>query len=211
MAGSERLGPYTLTWPDGVFPLGGDTLALGAFATLKKGWHVCDLGTGSGCLLLMLAGREPSLSLDGVERDPRAAQTARDNLARNGLDGRIWTGDWEGVSLAPGSFDLVVSNPPYFAQGSGGNGGGARMEEENGLNRLCRTAARLTRNGGRFALCARPERLVSVFAALRENGLEPKRMQLSAHSPSHPPYLALVESVRQGRPGLEMLPLLYHK
>ena len=187
----EQLGPYTLLQEDGVFPLGEDALALGAFATLKKGWHVCDLGTGSGCLLLMLA--------------------ARDNLARNGLDGQIWTGDWEGVSLAPGSFDLVVSNPPYFAQGSGGNGGGARMEEENGLNRLCRTAARLTRNGGRFALCARPERLVSVFAALRENGLEPKRMQLSAHSPSHPPYLALVESVRQGRPGLEMLPLLYHK
>ena len=29
----ELLTPYTLRWPDGVFPLGGDTLALGEFAT----------------------------------------------------------------------------------------------------------------------------------------------------------------------------------
>ena len=28
----EQLGPYTLNQPDGVFPLGSDTLALGAFA-----------------------------------------------------------------------------------------------------------------------------------------------------------------------------------
>ena len=31
MSGREQLGPYTLTWPDGVFPLGADALALGGF------------------------------------------------------------------------------------------------------------------------------------------------------------------------------------
>ena len=36
----EQLGPYTLCWPDGVFPLGGDTLALGDYATLLRGWRV---------------------------------------------------------------------------------------------------------------------------------------------------------------------------
>ena len=58
MSGREQLGPYTLTWPDGVFPLGADTLALGGFATVRRGWRVCDLGTGSGALLLLLARRE---------------------------------------------------------------------------------------------------------------------------------------------------------
>ena len=42
MSGREQLGPYTLTWPDGVFPLGADTLALGGFATVRRGWRVCD-------------------------------------------------------------------------------------------------------------------------------------------------------------------------
>ena len=88
----EQLGPYTLLQEDGVFPLGEDALALGAFATLKKGWHVCDLGTGSGCLLLMLAGREPSLSLDGVERDPRAAQIPLilPRVLGEMAEGRVW-------------------------------------------------------------------------------------------------------------------------
>lgn len=50
MRGPEQLGPYTLCQPEGVFPLGEDALALGSFATVKRGWRVCDLGTGSGCL-----------------------------------------------------------------------------------------------------------------------------------------------------------------
>ena len=149
MSGPELLGPYTLCQPEGVFPLGEDALALGSFATVKRGWRVCDLGTGSGCLLLLLAGREEELRLSGVDRDPAAAQAARDNLARNGLPGEIWTGDWRAVPFAPGSFDLVISNPPYYARGSGGDGGPARMEGEgDGLAPLCRVAARLLRNGG---------------------------------------------------------------
>ena len=91
MRGPEQLGPYTLCQPEGVFPLGEDALALGGFATVKRGWRVCDLGTGSGCLLLLLAGREEELRLSGVDRDPAAAQAARDNLARNGLSGEIWS------------------------------------------------------------------------------------------------------------------------
>ena len=87
MSGAEHLGPYLLEVKEGVFPLGGDSLALGAFATVKRGWRVCDLGTGSGALLLLLARRAPGLTLSAIERDPLAAQTARDNLAQNNLTG----------------------------------------------------------------------------------------------------------------------------
>ena len=211
MRGEERLGPYTLVQPEGTFPLGEDALALGAFATLRPGWRVCDLGMGSGPVLLLLAGREHSLTLFGVEQEPAAAQAARDNLARNGLTGEIWTGSWSRAPFPPGSFDLAVSNPPYFAPGSGGDGGRARMEGADGLEELCRAAARLLRSGGRFALCHRPERLADLFAALRSAGLEPKRMQLTAHSPAHRPSLALVEAVRQGRPSLEVLPVRFRR
>ena len=114
MSGAEHLGPYLLEVKEGVFPLGGDSLALGAFATVKRGWRVCDLGTGSGCLLLMLAAREGGLSLTGVEREERAAQCARENLAHSGLEGTVLQADWRQVTLPAGGFDLVISNPPYF-------------------------------------------------------------------------------------------------
>ena len=203
---TEQLGPYTLSWSDGVFPLGADSLALGDFATLRRGWKVCDLGTGSGALLLLLARREAALSLTGIEQDPLSAQTARDNLLYNHLPGTILTGDLREPLLPVGSFDLVISNPPYFALHSGTSGGAARSEETCTLDELCACAARLTRNGGRFALCHRPERLVELLVTLRTHGLEPKRMKLLSHDDTHPPFLVLLECVKQGKPGLQILP-----
>lgn len=200
----EQLGPFCLSWPDGVFPLGGDALALGAFACVKPGWRVCDLGTGSGVLLLLLARRAEGLALTGVELDPLSARTARENLAANGLAGEVITGDLRAAPLPAGGFDLVVSNPPYFPMGSGKSGGPARSEENCTLDALCAAASRLVKNRGRFALCHRPERLADVICALRAHGLEPKRLRLLSHGPGHPPSLLLAEAVRQGRPGLSV-------
>lgn len=202
----ELLTPYTLRWSDGVFPLGGDTLALGAFATVRRGWNICDLGTGSGALLLLLKRRETSLKLTGIELDSLSAQTAQDNLLSNKLEGTILQADLRTVSLPAGSFDLIISNPPYFPLKSGPSGGAARSEETCTLDDLCACSARLLRNGGRFALCYRPERLADLMCTTRKYNLEPKRMRLLAHSPAHSPFLVLLECIRQGNPGLEIIP-----
>lgn len=201
---TEHLDPYILSWPEGVFPLGGDALALGDFATLRRGWRVCDLGTGSGALLLLLARRAPGLILSAIERDPLAAQTARDNLAQNGLTGEIITGDLRDRLLPAGQFDLVVANPPYFPVHAGDSGGPERSEEFCTLDQLCAAAGHLVKNGGRFALCHRPERLTDLLCSLRAHGLEPKRLTLLSHSPDHAPSLLLAEAVKQGRPGVEV-------
>lgn len=203
----EQLGPYQLEQRPGVFPLGSDALALGRFATVRKGWRVCDLGTGSGVLLLLLAAREPQLELFGLDQDPAAADLAEHNLQHNGLEGQIWTGSWSQAPFSPGSFDLIVSNPPYYATGSGKDGGPARMEREE-LDTLCQAAARLLRNGGRFALSFPTQRMVDLFEAMRRWDLEPKRLKLLSHTPTKPPYALLVEGVRQGKPGLQVLPCL---
>lgn len=203
----ERLGPYVLTLPPGVFPLGGDTLALGRFATVRPRWRVCDLGTGSGALLLLLRGREPSLELWGVERDGPSASAARENLRQNGLEGEILQADLQSAPLPAGRFDLVVSNPPYFPRNSGKSGGPFR-EETCPLPQLCAAAARLVRNGGRFALCHRPERLCDVMCALRESGLEPKRLRLVCARQDRAPSLLLLGARRGGRPGLRIGPPL---
>ena len=208
MRAPERLGPYRYDQSDTCFPLGQDSLALGAFATLRRGDKVCDLGCGAGALLLLLAARTAPLTLTGVEQDPADSALARHNLAQNGLAGEIITGDLRQVckTLPAGGFSLVVANPPYFKAGSGAHGGSARTEEAV-LEDWCAAAGRLVKNGGRFALVHRPERLAELFAALTAHGLEPKRLALLQHRLDSPPSAVLVEAVRQGRPGLEILPV----
>ena len=208
MSGMERLGPFT--YRQGGFPLGQDTLLLGRFATLRRGGRVCDLGCGAGALPLLLLARESSLDLSGVELDGEAAALARRNLAENGLSGVIRTGDLRRVreQFPAGCFDLVVSNPPYFPAGSGESGGSARMELCCTLTQVCAAAAFLLKNGGRFALVHRPERLAGLMEALGQSGLEPKRLHMVQHDRDKPPAAVLVEAVRQGRPGLSVLPTL---
>ena len=204
----ERLGPFS--YVQGAFPLGQDTLLLGAFPALRPGMRVCDLGCGAGALPLLLLGREPRLEVTGLELDGAEAALARRNLADNGLAGRIVEGDLRetAAALPAGSFDLAVSNPPWFPRGSGAPGGAARMEEACTLEELCAAARRLLKNGGRLALVHRPDRLADLMAALRAWDLEPKRLRLVQHSPDSPPSACLVEGRRQGRPGLEVLPTL---
>lgn len=204
----EAIGPHTLTERPGVFPLGGDSLALGEFAQVRHGERVCDLGCGSGVLALLLLSREPSLTVTGLELDERSAALAEENYRTNLLPGQVVRGDLRNVrELFPaGSFDLVVSNPPYFSVGSGGSGGPARMEENCTLEDLCAAVGWLVKNGGRFALVYRPERLVDLLCALRSHGLEPKRLRFVQARTDSPPSAVLVEAHKQGRPGLTVLP-----
>ena len=76
--------------------------------------RILDLGTGSGAILAALLVELPGATGIGVDQSEGAARTARDNLARAGLQGRgtVIVGDW--ASALGGGFDLVVSNPPYI-------------------------------------------------------------------------------------------------
>lgn len=206
MRAPEQLGPYVYRQSDTCFPLGQDSLLLASFATVRRGDRVWDLGCGAGALLLLLAGRAPDLTLTGVELSGADSELARENLAENQLAGTILTGDVRELVLPAGTASLVVCNPPYFKAGSGAPGGPARMEEAQ-LKDWCAAAGRLLKNGGRFALVHRPERLAELFACMGAVGIEPKRLQLVQHGLDTPPSAVLVEGVRQGRPGLTVLPV----
>ena len=151
--------------------------------------------------------------MTGVELDAAAHALALENIRENGLEGRLTAlhGDVRQIrALLPAAeFDCVVSNPPYFRAGSGRSGGQARMDDTCSVEDLCRTAGRLTRTGGRFALVYRPERLAELFAALQKARLEPKRMQLLSYHRAKAPYAVLVEAVKEGGPGLDILPTHY--
>ncbi len=84
---------------------------------------VVDLGTGSGAIALSIALEAPATRVWGTERSAEALAVARANLAGLGtLAGRrvrLAEGSWFDPlpPLLAGHIDLVVSNPPYVADG----------------------------------------------------------------------------------------------
>lgn len=213
MERTERIGRFLLRQDSALPLLGTDSLLLSRFCTLRRGFRVLDLGCGVGVLAVLLADREPSLTLDGVEQNPEAAALARRNLAENGLKGTIAAGDLRARQLfSEGHYDLIVSNPPYFPTGTGPAAtrrcAAARGELDCTLEELCQAAAPRLKTGGRFALVHRSERLTDLLCALRAHRLEPKRLRLVQARPDKPPKLVLLEAVRQGAPGLVTEPVL---
>ena len=108
-----------------------------------------------------------------------------------------------------GSFDVCACNPPYFTDGPQSQNTAhalARHENTCTLDDVCQCAFRLLKDGGRFALCHRPERLAEVLAVLRANRLEPKRLAFVKNKADGAPWLFLVEAQKNRKTGLRVEP-----
>lgn len=73
-----------------------------------------DLGTGSGCILISCLLAMPLATGLGIDISDAALRVATRNAVRHGLTrGRFVVSDW--LRAVTGSYDLIVSNPPYIA------------------------------------------------------------------------------------------------
>jgi release factor glutamine methyltransferase len=84
-----------------------------------------DVGTGSGCIAVALATEIAELTVHAVDVSGAALATAGRNAQRHGVGGRVrlHRGDLLeplAGTLAPGSVDVVASNPPYVRRSEAG-------------------------------------------------------------------------------------------
>ncbi len=83
----------------------------------ETSFALADLGTGSGAIALALASELRNVSIVATDYSPAALDIARENAqALPGVNVEFVEGSWF-EPLAGRSFDLIVSNPPYIAEG----------------------------------------------------------------------------------------------
>jgi release factor glutamine methyltransferase len=83
----------------------------------SPGWRIVDAGTGSGCIAVALAREFPHAAIHATDISPAALEIARGNAARHQLESRIHFHQADLLQgLESGTFDFVVSNPPYVGE-----------------------------------------------------------------------------------------------
>jgi tRNA1Val (adenine37-N6)-methyltransferase len=117
------------------------------------------------------------------------------------------------AGLDPASFDLMIANPPYRAQGSGRRSPAAgrdlaRAESGGSLHDFVAAASRYLKHGGKAAFVFAAARAAELISELRVNRLEPKRLRMVHPRLEMPATTILVEARKGGGLELEIEPPL---
>lgn len=207
---------------NGGFRFGMDAVLLADFARVEERDRCADLGTGTGILPLLLAGRGRGAHFDALEIQADMADMAKRSVRLNGLTERITVHhlsvEEAETVIQPGSLDAIVCNPPYGVPGTTllnpeKTLSMARHQSEEGLIAWYRMAYRLLRGKGRFHMVYPAPRMLEAMTALTKARLEPKRFRLIYPYADKPANLVLIEAMKDAKPMLHPEPplIVYEK
>ncbi len=202
-----------------------DALLLYSFVNSLLAEKIADLGAGSGIIGLLLAKKYADANVFLFELQDGLAAIAEKNVVLNSLEERVRViradvreirGFFAGSDA--GTFDMVVSNPPFRKERSGLVNPGeekaiARHEITLKLTELVSAARYLMKSKGRLFLIHHPARLGELVSALREKRMEIKRLRFVHSTALTEAKMVLVEAITGGRSGVKVeRPLIiYHE
>ncbi len=196
-----------------------DSVLLPNFVTLnKKNSKILDIGCGNAPVSLILSTKT-NAEIIGVEIQKKVYDLAIKTVKLNNLEKqiKIINEDINNLynDLESDTFDTIVCNPPYFKIDDESNLNIseyktiARHEIKLNIEQIMNIAKKLLKNNGNIAIVHRPNRLIDVIETMKKNNIEPKRMQLVYPKLDKEANILLIEGVKNGKPGLKILPPLY--
>lgn len=198
-----------------------DSTILAYFVSLNRNIKtIIDLGTGNGYIPLFLSLRT-NAKIVGVELQPKLSEMAQKSVKINNLDYQIKILNENIKNLnnnfLPSSFDVVVSNPPYFKYDGNSNINKseyltiARHEKMITLEEIVSMSSYLLKDGGTFAMVHRSDRFLEIINTLAKYHLEPKRIKFIYAKTNSPDSIVIFieakKSLKKG--GLKILNPLY--
>lgn len=193
---------------------GTDAFLLADFASPRNKDYVCDLCSGSGIVaLLMIRNSRPSYVAAVEIQDKAVSQLllTKERCSLSTLE--VFGCDLKEYKSGK-ELDLITCNPPYKINNTGIKNSTdavtiARHEVLCNISDVCRAAARNLKFGGRLCICNRPERLCDTMLAMKENGIEPKRLRMVQKTPDTAPWLILIEGKKGSKPYMTVEPPLF--
>ena len=199
------------------FCFGMDAVLLADFTVIRPKDQVADLGTGTGILPVLLSQKVETAKFHAFEVQRDMADMAARTMRLNGLERRVavYGADMREAAgiLGYGAMDAVVCNPPFGKKGCAMPSmlpslRMARHEKGINLAEIAAACTSLLRNHGRLSMVFPAMRLLELCDELRANRLEPKRIRLVCAKRDRPPYLVLLEAMKNAGPSLLWLPPL---
>lgn len=201
------------------FCFGIDSVLLSDFAKkIKRNAKVIDLGTGTGIIPILLCGKTELKRIVGVEVQEEVFDLANRNIKLNNLENKFEVINENIKNLKNiyeyGSFDVVVTNPPYKKENTGIKNLNnkkliSRHEITANLEDFVEISKYLLKDRGRIYMVHRPERLVDILFLMRKNKLEPKKIKFVYSNVNTEPKLLLIEAVKNAKPFLQIEKNLY--
>lgn len=205
---------YKIIQDNNGFCFGIDAVLLSDFARdIRNNSIVADLCTGTGIISILLAGKTQAKKIYGVEIQESVADMASRSVKLNNLENKISIVNDDLNNLASsfdlGSFDAIVTNPPYMKPNSGLTNSNkekliSRHEVMCSLENVISVSSKLLKNSGGFYMVHRPDRLVDIMFLLRKYKLEPKVLRFVQPFANKSPNLLLVKAVKNGNAFLKM-------
>ena len=199
------------------FCFGIDAVLLSAFAKVKPGENVVDIGTGTGIIPLLLSAKTDAKYIKAVEIQPDMADMAKRSVLYNNLQDRIEIicNDIKRADsfIKKSSVDVVVSNPPYIKSSHAiinpkDSLSLARHEIACTLEDILSAASNMLKYHGRFYMIHKAHRLTEIVCKMREYKLELKRLRSIHPFADKPAKMVLIEGVKQANPWLDIDPPL---
>ncbi len=201
-----------------MFCYGTDAAMLSDFIVAKPNERLIDLCSGNGIIPILLCKKTRCRDITALEIQKEVSKLIERNIEINDLSDRIKVSnkDLRDVKLYYdcGSFDVVTCNPPYMPVGTGKVNISesiniARHEIMCTLEDVITSSSHLLKNGGRFYLVHRAERLADIIYIMRCSNLQPKKLTMVTANPEAVPSLVLIEAQKDRKSGLIITKPIY--
>ncbi|ROS05764.1 tRNA1Val (adenine37-N6)-methyltransferase [Sinobacterium caligoides] len=173
-----QLQQFSLQQDHAAMKVCGDSLLFGASLPIRGGESIIDIGAGTGILSLM-ALQQGAATATAVEIDEATANECQENFLRSPWHGRLQcVCDDIQTYRSDRRFDLVISNPPFFAnqqRSTQASRRTARHTDSLPFAQLISAADRLLHKQGLLCLLIPHYEIDTIVALCGQHGLQLQR------------------------------------